>query len=447
MKLFPFQEAGASWLASKRFALLADEMGLGKSAQAITACDAIGAGDILVICPAVARVNWEREFKKFSTVDRPLYLAMGGVNGPPPQTGSIICSYEMAIKYNEVGLFHRGFDVLILDEAHYLKSAKSERSVKVLGKEGICRHAKRTWALTGTPMPNHPAELWPLMRVFGATKLTFEAFIEKYCEVSFPRGGGGPSRKFRTIRGARPGSLRELRTSLDTMMLRRKKATVLPELPPAFITEHLVERGDVAIDVITKSKIEEEMKVVQAQLQPCAGNATQKDIFAVLEGLAQSVSTLRRYLGLQKVQAAIDLVNQEIPDYYDKVVLFTSHREVSERLVAGLRSYRPAVITGDTLPLKRQEQVDKFQNQKACKVFIGNIQAAGTAITLTAAHHVIFVEQEWVPASNEQALARCHRISQTEVVNARVLTVINSIDEMINAALRRKNKDIQALLG
>src|ERR1700674_4234287 len=163
--LLPYQVEGAVWLAGQKTGLLADEMGLGKSAQAIVACDAINAERILVVCPASARINWEREFKRFSTQQRTTTVLSTG--GKTPLGALTICSYELATRKGTNTLLRAvNWDVLILDEAHYLKTPDAQRTHAVYGKKGLVRSAKRTYALTGTPAPNNASELWTLLYTF-----------------------------------------------------------------------------------------------------------------------------------------------------------------------------------------------------------------------------------------------------------------------------------------
>src|SRR5580704_9638623 len=84
---FPYQIAGANWLKVRVQALLADEMRVGKTPQAIHACDLVGAQNILVICPASVRVNWGREFERFSPLDRPCQVVMPGET---PRTSNVV---------------------------------------------------------------------------------------------------------------------------------------------------------------------------------------------------------------------------------------------------------------------------------------------------------------------------------------------------------------------
>jgi SWI/SNF-related matrix-associated actin-dependent regulator 1 of chromatin subfamily A len=168
-----------------------------------------------------------------------------------------------------------------------------------------------------------------------------------------------------------------------------------------------------------------------------------EDKTAVISGVADSISTLRRYMGLQKVEPIVEMVKAAFKaKAYEKLVIFAIHRDVIENLRVGLRELKPVVLYGGTDPEKRQRNIDRFQNNPACKVFIGNIQAAGTAITLTAAHNVWFVEQDWVPGNNAQAVMRCHRIGQENPVTVRFISLDQSLDHAVMLILKRKVRDL-----
>jgi SWI/SNF-related matrix-associated actin-dependent regulator 1 of chromatin subfamily A len=162
----------------------------------------------------------------------------------------------------------------------------------------------------------------------------------------------------------------------------------------------------------------------------------------MLEAMAKSVSTLRVLTGWQKVPEVLKLVKRELTDgEYDKIVIFAVHKIVVEQLREGFKKLKehPVHIWGNTPPAVRDHRVKRFQNDPSCRIFIGNIQAAGTAITLTAAHQVLFVEQSWTPGDNIQAAMRCHRIGQTRPVLVRTVGLENSIDARVTDLLRRKS--------
>lgn len=437
MELFPYQSEGARWLKDRRLALLADEMGLGKSAQAIRAADFIGANRVCVICPAVARTNWIREFKKFALLQRH-FNAVFSRGAPPDHSSSIVISYDLAVHFSPE---HWGkFDVLILDEGHYLKSIKTKRTQQVLGKKGYVRNAKKIWVLTGTPAPNHAGELWPLLYTFGFVPEPYDGFVQKYC-TSIETAYG------RQITGTRIAAIPELKRILSGVMLRRKTTEVLKDLPKMFFQDLVVdpEPDKIDFEFQTDPKFAREKEIL-ANAFGGDSDFTPDQAMMLLEGLAGSISTLRRYVGLKKVGPICDIVGPELTNRdCDKVVLFACHNQVVQGLQHNLREFNPVVITGDTPHRQRDENIDAFQNDPDCRVFIGNIQAAGTAITLTAATQGIFVEQDWVPGNNAQAAKRLHRIGQTKPVFIRVASLANSFDEQVSNILMRKARELKEL--
>ena len=419
-------------------------MGLGKSAQAITAADLIGAERVLVICPAVARINWMREFEKFSTRERRISI----LTRPPKRSAAPtaentidVCSYDFATAHAKS--LNGSWHVLILDEAHYLKNPEAKRTQAVLTK--LAHQADSVWALTGTPAPNNASELWPLLFTCSVTDLSLPKFISRYC-VSVRRDNRD------MIVGNQ--NVAELRQILSPFMMRRTKTEVLPDLPPIHFGDFVVEPGEVDLELhfadrdavkelhIVRRELEQQAALVQAT----GGMTEYNKRLGALEGLVSSVSTLRRYMGVQKAIPLADLVISELEaGTYNKLVIFCMHRVVIEELRTRLRKYNPVTLYGGTPPATRQANIDKFQKDKRCKVFIGQVQAAGTAINLTAAHHVLFAEYDWVPANNAQAAMRCHRIGQTQPVFVRFAVAAGVIDEVVLKVVRRKTKELASI--
>jgi SWI/SNF-related matrix-associated actin-dependent regulator 1 of chromatin subfamily A len=445
MTLFPYQEEGAAWLAARRAALLADEMGLGKSAQAIRAADITGAKRVLVICPSIARINWAREMEKFSSTLRASVIHKKLKAWPD---SSIIASFEGAAAVEKSGRF----DVIIIDEAHYLKNKDAKRTKAILGGKGLVRHSERVWCLTGTPAPNHPGELWPMLFTFGATTLKWREFVERYCET-FESGFG------LQIGGARRSAIPELKELLAQVMLRRRKEDVMNQLPPITFSEQVVEPGPVDIETsssfikyampvdrsaeLAEMMIRDEALVMQAIENARRGREETRETLRVLEALAPGVSTLRRYLGLQKTEPVGDIIFEELKSgAYDKVVIFAIHRDVIESLRVKLKDFSPVTLYGGFTPEKKQRHIDSFQNNRKTRVMIANIGCAGTAVTLTAAHQVVFIEQDWVPGNNAQAVMRCHRIGQSKPVHVRFFAIAGSLDEKVSRVLRRKAQEL-----
>lgn len=445
--LYPFQKIGAQWLVENPLGLLADEMGVGKSAQVITACDLVDAQRICVITPSVARINWAREFAKFSPRGRRFSIIDSTSMSWPPNS-SLIFSYETARRLSR--LISGPFDVLILDECQYIVNPEANRTQEIFGANGIAREAKRIWALSGTPAPNHAGEMWPLLYTFGATKLTRPQFIDKFCE-SYQMNG-----KTR-VTGTKKATVPELRALMKPIMLRRRKEEVLPDMPPITFNDIVVEPGRVILDVdcctsLAKFMIPDDRSLecyeeVMAQEQLVRNVIETTGLgpagMKALEALAPSISTLRMYAGAQKLDPAAELVSGELKSgAYDKIVIFAHHRDVIEGLRTRLEKFKPVTLYGGTPPEKRQQNIDNFQKNPYCRVFIGNIRAAGPSITLTAAHQVLFVEQDWVPGYNAQAAMRVHRIGQKAPVFVRCLALAGGVDEKISQALKRKMREL-----
>lgn len=448
VRLYPYQIEGADWLATQTHALLADEMGLGKSAQAIRAADIISAKRIFVICPAALRVNWEREFTKFSKLSRTFTVCMD-MKSKFSLSCSVISSYDL-VTLNKKDYLN-SWDLLILDEAHFLKNHTAKRTKAIFGKEGVVRHAKRVWALTGTPAPNHAAELWPLLYTFGKTPLTYDEFLTRYCSYYVT-----PHRT-KQVTGLKKEHLPELKKTLESVMLRRKKEDVMKELPPIRFSEITVAPSPVDIDIQSsfvqyifpvdrREELRKKLLFEMDYLKKITSMPAGHDAMRALEAISSSISTLRRYAGLQKVPAVIEMVKGELESRaYEKIVIFAIHRDVIESLRVGLIRYGTVTLYGGTDPGTKQRNVDRFQANPMVRVFIGNIQAAGAGINLTVAHQVLFIEQSFVAGENAQASFRCHRIGQTKPVSVRFVSLNNSIDQKVTTLLRRKTRDLAAL--
>ena len=435
MKLFKYQETSVEWLVQKRFALLAHEMGLGKSAIVIAAADRLKIPKILIVCPSIARLTWQREFLKWSSVPRDIQIMTKRSERPRPSSGVVLCSFDYATN-NFHHLAKEKYGLLVVDESHFLKSAEAKRTKAILGSSGIVHSAYRTWFLTGTPMPNHPGELWPMLYTFKATPDNFYKFSFRFCE-------GYEFNGRRVITGARRKSLPELKELLDPLMLRYLKQDVLKDLPPVICSELPVE-GE--LEKLTP-ELKEEMASLHSILKSLE-NKTPTEQLQALSILASSIATLRRYCAMMKVKPISDLIKEELTNgAYEKIIIFGIHREALSSLEQNLRAFNPVKIDGSVNPANRQKAIDAFQLDDTCRVFIGNIQASGTNITLTKASQVIFIEQSWVPGDNAQAIARAARIGQKNSVYVRVASLAGTVDEKVQAILFSKTSEITELLG
>ncbi|HEX3141917.1 MAG TPA: DEAD/DEAH box helicase [Rhizobacter sp.] len=449
--MYPYQEIGAEFLAATPQALLADRMGLGKSAQVIRAADNLGLDSLLIFCPANVKINWQREWARFSPMDRPCTVLMTGRDKVPAE-GVVICSYDLGANEKILAqLKRRRWQAIVLDECHFLKSRSAQRTKSIYGSSvrspGLAAHTDRIWRLSGTPAPNDASELWTHLKSAGVITDAYYDFVYKFCT------GYDSDFGFR-ITGHK--NVPELKQLLGTFMLQRKVEDVMPQLPPIQYSEVTVARSKVELDITFFEQMRgrslpeflNEIKTADttlrnalAQIKP-EGTPLQ-DRVALLTTMAKSLVTLRRYIGMAKLPNVCDILAEELAsNQVEKVVVFAVHRDVIEGARLKLAKFGAVTLYGGTDPKKKQLNVDKFMNDPKCRVFIGNVQAAGTGITLTSACEVAFLEADWVPSNNAQAAMRCHRIGQTKPVRVRYFSCEGSVDEQVQQTLLRKSREL-----
>lgn len=413
MQLLPHQIVGRDFLVAHDRALLADGMRVGKSVQTIAACDELIDTylqvSVVVICPASLREQWRRQFKQFSRFA-----------GAP-----LVFSYEEAVK-NPPVLKHAAIDLLVLDESHYLKNRKSKRTKAIFGD--LATRAKRVWCLTGTPSPNNASELWPMLHALfpetiqkNGKPMGYWDFVKRYCIVKQTPFG-------QSIEGNR--NTEELRQRMSPIMLRR---------PSSILGNTILPPETLYLDASAA-----ELKRLEQQLRDELGEQYRKDP----EDMDDVVRMrLGRLTGLAKVPALVERLKDEFESGLDKVVIFAWHKDVIDRLAYYLSEFNAVHVDGSVSAEARQVRIDMFQNRPDCRVFIGNIKAAGVGLDLTAACELIFAETSWVPGDNEQAAMRITGVNQKRAARVRYAVLPGSIDERLTEVNRRKNKDIAALFG
>lgn len=461
----PFQAAGIKYASERPATLIADEMGLGKTIQAIGVMNVLKPTSVLVICPASLRINWRREMTKWLVEKHTIYVVESGY--PIPKEASfIVCNYDRLKNSTFEALMTRSWDLVVLDEAHYVKNPKAARSKALLGVaahkdkktgelipavEGILDRCKYKLFLTGTPILNKPIELQPILakispREFGS----FFGFAKRYCNATQNKYGWDFS-------GA--SHLDELQTRLRAnYMVRRLKKDVLTELPAKRrqVIEIPVEGSDLKKALKAEQEAWNAHESALDELSEAASMAealddqeAYKDIVAKLQERSkvafEDMSGARRALGLAKIPAVIDHISSVLESGVEKLIVFCHHLDVLDAMKMALGD-QAVTLSGSTSPEDRQAAVDRFQNDPTCKVFIGTIKAAGVGLTLTAASHVIFVELDWVPANVTQAEDRAHRIGQMESVLIQHLVVNGSIDARMAHILVKKQEIADAAL-
>lgn len=446
--LTPEQIEGRDWLAARTQAVLGDIMGYGKTAQALTAAKVLGAQRVVVACPAIARVNWEREAALWG-LDLPVVRITDKASHKLPHPLDpqlVIASYD-GIAKSSVLRHHLNaglWDVLIADEAHRLKEPGANRTkavygTHITGKRCLAGKALHRWLLTASIMPNGPQELWTHLHALWPEKiieehsgivLDMEGFLNRYCLTRYSEYGAPKVIGYKDAEG--------LREILQSIMLRRTEIKGLPDL---VLREepYLVEVDSAELE---KLEAHPEFEEIRSVLE----SAVARD--QGLDGIEDEyihLATLRRLTGLLKVTPVAQRVEQELGGE-DKLLLFCLHREVIEQLAHRLALFQPAVIHGGVADGQRNMEIDRFNNDASCKVFIGQMQATKEVINLPAANHVWLVESSWSPEDNLQAIARARRRGNQRQVFAEAIGIAGSIDEVVARVTMQKTKIVQTLM-
>lgn len=495
-ELFPYQKAGVEYASKRHDVLIADPPGLGKSSQAICTVNLMKRVKTgLIICPASLKRNWVREWNMW-TVHK--HLRIGVVhtktqdkldrNGKPmreaparagllgkkiketidvwPEDCDVYIINKNLFERHKAALTDPIWSFLIVDESHEFCNEKNKTSQYIWGSPRKVKKADKVVAiaarkrifLTGTPITTRPKNLWAFVKELdpeGLGKDWFE-FHERYCGAEKTHFGF-------YIDGAT--NLEELNAKLRAaFMVRRNKKEVLKDLPPKTREIILLPNDGLARDVereLTNVRsfldaYEEKMgldtpKGVQTLLEDVKAKYEDMDYADIAADMSnemvlafEEMSAARQALALAKAPLVKEHVDRLL-ESGEKVILFCYHKKVAEFFKKYYGNHC-AFVTGSTPSNRRQDEVDKFQEDPECTVFIGNISAAGVGFTLTAASIVVFAEISYVPSELEQAEDRAWRIGQLCNVLVQHLVVDGSIDaRMIEIILERIEEIERAL--
>jgi SNF2 family DNA or RNA helicase len=431
--LFPYQRIGAKWLADRgaatRFTgLLADGMGLGKSAQAVAAADIHDAETVTIVCPAIMVAEWCKTFTRFGDMPRRI-VPVGAAGLGAAGKGVLVASYERAQRPDVFEAIRSRGGVIVFDEFHYLKDPESRRTVNLLFS-GLATRAERVICLTGTPVPNHAGELYPLMKLAGLFTGEPRDFVQRYCVTRQTDYG------FQVLAHR---NVEELRQMLGAVMLRRLHQVILPPTDYKHISIPLSEcdtRGDVfrALRRLSSNSARRIASMVDAGNLKALENA--------------ETATERRLVGCLKAVPSAHRVAAVLDrDPANKAVVMCLHTEPIALLRDVLAPYGAVTLTGATPKRQVPELVRRFQTDSATRVVIAQKRAAGVGVTLTAANYLLDLERSWSPADEGQAVHRIIRIGQTRPTFVRYVSLADSIDDPVNRVLARKTRLIAEIVS
>lgn len=397
--LRPYQEFGAKYILVQERTILGDEMGLGKTIEALAAISHLWEQEkkrlFLVISPAGITVNWEKE------IQNRLKLPYYRFHGPDKyrlikawiQDGGIaIVSYNALDNLNLSSMFlniHKRIELLVADEAHYIKNPAAKRTAAVTS---LLPLAQNVCFMSGTPMENHPREFVRLIDMIrpgeGDRYLENQIFCDSHVKDTD-----------------------QFHRMASSVYLRRNQQDVLRELPEKIEIPEWVDLSVSDHGAYTQAVMERNFMAMR-----------------------RSVT-----IGNGQVSAKINRLDELMREHREsgrKVLIFSFFLDVLEMVRKRLNPI--GIITGALSASERMEIVDKFQLSKGFQVLVSQIEAGGQGINLQSASVVIIMEPQFKPTTEAQAIARAHRMGQTNRVIVHRLLARNSVDERMLSILSKK---------
>ena len=301
----------------------------------------------------------------------------------------------------------------IVDEAHYISNNTAQRT-RLLND--VLEKIPRVWLLTGTPMTSRPINYFNLLKIVESPlTLNWQTYVKRYCKGFQFRVG---QRKVWNTSGA--SNLDELRERTKNVVLRRMKTDIL-DLPEKIVTPIFVD--------LSSKMYEEEMEDFT---RISNDNKDKETISVTLNRLMR----VRQLIAYEKIPYTCEIIDRCL-EQGKKVIVLTNFTMTLDMLHEKYKK-NSVTVDGRMSKERRQESVDRFQNEDKVKVFIGNIKAAGVGLTLTAAEVVIFNDLSFVPADHSQGEDRAYRYGQTKGVLVYYPVFENTVEKIIYNILQKK---------
>ncbi len=416
------KEAIQKLVENKKF-ILADDMGLGKTTSTIIAALETGAKKVLIICPASLKINWQREIENYS--DRTTSIIEGK---KWDDADFVIINYDIIKNFHddkkkaESTIVNSKFDLVIVDEAHYVQNSQAQRTKLI---NDIGSKVERVWLLTGTPITSRPINYFNLLNLIDSpVAQNWMAYVKRYCNgFQFQAG----RRKIWNVSGA--SNLEELRDRTAPLVLRRLKENVL-DLPEKIITP---------VYLRLKSKEYEELMGEYYDWYDKSGESDSLTLQFT------KLTKVRQVIAEEKTKATIELC-ENIIEQGKKVIVFTNFTKSLETILQhfGKSAVR---LDGQMSQKERQLSVDRFQNEEDVTIFVGNIKAAGVGITLTAAEAVVMNDLSFLPSDHSQAEDRSYRYGQKNNVLVYYPIFDNTVEGIIYDILKKKKNIFETIMG
>jgi SWI/SNF-related matrix-associated actin-dependent regulator of chromatin subfamily A-like protein 1 len=446
-ELWPYQKATLDYLLKRGGGINGDQPGLGKTPTSIAFCNEVEAQRVLVIVPASLRLQWGAVIKEWSTIPRvKVAVMLNKKDGIHPTAHYQVMSYDAARDPAIIRAISKyQWQVLICDEAHKMKNIEALTTRAIIGNgrgeyhhgdekmPAITNFCQHELFLTGTPLLNRPSEAYTLLRHVDHEAIDYmgwEKFKEQYNRQADMKSVNGKRFKLEST------SLEfELQNRLRVhAMARHEKKDVMTQMkPPRYSVVSMESTGPVKAALDAEGMLGLSIEEIQ----------TTKD-FEILGHIAEARRLMGEAIAPQIIDYAIDFLEGS----EEKLVIFAWHISVLDLFEQGLSKFGTVRVDGSKSPLARQKAVDDFVEKDNIRVFIGNMLAAGTGIDglQKVCYRCYLAEPDWVPAQNEQAVARLDRIGQENLVSAEIFVAPGSISEKILVKALEKMNVIHKVL-
>lgn len=428
-ELRDYQEFGYRWLGflyECRFgACLADDMGLGKTIQTIALLVALHEGDIecrskvkvphLIIVPPSLIYNWKKEIQKFSSLKVDI-LSARHVAEMSENPDVIVSTYDY-VRRNLADFDDKVFDVLVFDEAQYVKNLTAARTVAVQKL-----NANFTITLTGTPLENHLGEYYSILN------------------LAVP-GIFGPYKVF--LQAVKDEDVRPILNRSKPFVLRRRKSEILTQLPPKVERDEYLSLSENQAALYREIQLETRKIVKDSYSKLNAGQARVRVLTAITRMRQICVCPALLDPSFErmspKVERILDLA-ETLLDEDSSFLIFSQFRSFLDILEPFFieRKLPYLRMDGSTSAMKRDKLVETFQNSKGNHAFLMSLKTGGVGLNLTRANYVIHSDPWWNPAVENQASDRAHRIGQTESVFVDRLIMSGTIEEKLMEMKQKK---------
>ena len=391
-----YQTFGTKYAVHQKRVLLGDEMGLGKTMQAIAAMAALkaaGKNHFMVVCPASVLINWCREIEKFSD------LAVTKIHGADEEAllhwrmnGDVaVTTYESISRFELPEKFT--FDMLVVDEAHYVKNPEAQRTVAMMS---LLSKTEGVLYMSGTPLVNRVDEMCFLVKCLQPE---IAAKLEKVKAIS---------------------TAEQFREELAPVYLRRVREDVLKELPELTEKEQWCVLGDAEKSIYREAVASGNLMAI-------------RQVSWQTEKLEDSSKAMR-----------LREICDGAMEQGRKIIVFSFFRSTLDKVHALLGERCLETISGDISPARRQEIVDEFNAADPGAVLVSQVQAGGTGLNIQAASVIVFCEPQLTPAIENQAIGRAYRMGQTRDVLVYRLLADETIDERMLEILSGKQREFDS---